>query len=75
MNFPRDQGGRVTKAEETPCPRCGELSLKIEWKLHAKPLGSFSVAGQQMKLVCQEWPYLVCKSCGVEAPAKAKETA
>ena len=46
-------------------------AIVIEWRdeLHAKPLGSFSLAGHQMKVSATEvsWPWAVCTSCGHES--------
>lgn len=53
-----------------PCPSCGEDALRIEFRLRCKPIGSFSLTGAQMKLSAQEWPWLVCDSCGIEAEGK-----
>lgn len=54
----------------TPCPACGSETLHIEHRLRSKPIGSFSVAGAQPKVVVEYWPWLVCGSCGIEAEAK-----
>jgi hypothetical protein len=53
--------------ETIPCDLCG----KTEWELVflpqwvAKPFGTFSLSGSQMKMTMVEtpWPYLVCE-CG-----------
>lgn len=58
------------KVEDTPCPRCGQKTLRIEWRLEVKPIGSFSLSGQQMKASALEWPWLVCGNCGVEGRGK-----
>lgn len=57
-----------------PCPECGG-QLRLEMKLKAKLV---SLAGAQMKLGAQEWPYLVCigyhrgtsGGCGFEEEGK-----
>ncbi len=63
--------------EDTPCPGCGEFGLFIELRdrFFARPLGSFSLAGMQVKAsaVKTQWPYLVCGECGISAPAKSSE--
>lgn len=56
--------------EETPCPNCGEKKLRVEYRLEAKPIGTFSVAGSQPKVAARQWPWVVCDGCGVEARAK-----
>ena len=50
-----------------PCPACGERTLQIEWRLVAKEVGSFSLAGATPKVVATEKPFLRCTACGVEA--------
>ncbi len=55
------------KVEETPCPACGALALRIESRLAIRQIGTFSLAGQQMKFSADQVPWLVCGSCGVEA--------
>ena len=47
------------------CPGCGEVgSLGVELRLVAKPIGSFSLAGAQMKVSAREVPHLVCTTVG-----------
>lgn len=58
------------KPEDVPCPVCEEFALVIEMRLESKPLGTFSVSGMQLKTSAYNWPYLVCKNCGVTARAK-----
>jgi uncharacterized paraquat-inducible protein A len=57
----------VKKVKDTACPRCGVKALRIEMRLTAKRIGSFSLAGAQMKVVATEVPWLVCGVCGIEA--------
>lgn len=50
------------------CKHCGpSYPLRIEYReeLEAKPIGSFSLAGQQIKFsaIKREWPYAVCYNC------------
>ena len=52
-------------AETWPCPSCGGL-LALVVKPLARPV---SVAGAQMKLAVDDWPFLVC-SCGFEEAGK-----
>ncbi|MCA1008980.1 hypothetical protein LCL87_24990 [Rhodococcus hoagii] len=52
------------------CPACGAAALEIEWRLEPKPIGSHSLAGVQMKVAATSWPWMVCRSCGVEAKGK-----
>jgi predicted RNA-binding Zn-ribbon protein involved in translation (DUF1610 family) len=55
------------KAVPAPCPNCQQPTLHIEEKLKARPLGSFSLAGAQMKFSARAGVFLVCRSCGAEA--------
>lgn len=50
------------------CKHCGpEFALRIEWRLVAKPLGTFSLAGQQMKFSAANTPFVICDNCGRES--------
>lgn len=57
---------------ETACPACGTTSLEIVERFEPKPIGTYSIAGAQTKLVGTMWPWLVCKNCGVEARGKVE---
>ena len=47
------------------CPGCGkDGSLGVELRLVAQPIGSFSLAGAQMKVSAREVPHLVCTTVG-----------
>lgn len=48
----------------TPCPSCGELTLRLEVRLRSRPPGTWSLAGQQSKTSAVEWPYAVCSIVG-----------
>lgn len=54
------------------CPECGAEKLRIKMRLRAAPVGSFSLAGAQVKFSASGWPYLVCGGCGIFTPAKQK---
>lgn len=43
-----------------PCPRCGHTRLRFTTKLESKPLGTWSISGNQLKTSAVEWPYVVC---------------
>lgn len=60
------------RAGEVACPACGHEGMKVKWKLVAKPVGTFSLAGRQMKFSACEAPVLYCPNgeCGVEATGK-----
>lgn len=51
---------------ETACPACGKKNLTVEWRMTAKPVGSFSLSGMQMKFAATNVPVAVCSSCGFE---------
>jgi len=55
------------KIVDTPCPACGQMALRIERRLRAMPIGTFSLSGEQMKVSAIEVPWLVCGSCGAAA--------
>jgi hypothetical protein len=49
-----------------PCPRCGAYgTISIEPVLHAKPQGTYSIAGVQNKLVAEQKYLLACSGCGL----------
>lgn len=55
------------KIEETACLTCNRVgTLYIEVKLVAKPIGSFSLAGAQMKVTAESKPFLLCSVCDFE---------
>jgi hypothetical protein len=51
------------------CPQCGHQGLRIEWRLKAKGLTDFSLAGVQMKVSATEVPFVVC-DCGLAKEGK-----
>lgn len=52
---------------KVPCPQCGEAGkLGIYRVLMAKPIGSFSLSGAQMKVSAQDAPVLACGHCGLK---------
>ena len=68
------------RAAQVQCVYCGTLgAVRFEWreKLIAKPLGTFSITGAQMKTVARavQWPWAVCRSdlggCGHESEGKS----
>lgn len=68
---------RVVPLPGVPCRECGAEKLRIEFRtrLTAKPIGSFSISGYQMKVAAlgQEWPWMVCDNCGEECEGKIDE--
>lgn len=62
---------QTEELEAATCTRCGtQDSLKVEYRLEAQPVGSFSLSGNQMKFSAIEWPWLVCTSCDAECKGK-----
>jgi hypothetical protein len=55
--------------DESCCPNCGAgpgtLSLGLGDGLQVKPIGSFSLAGAQMKFSARATPLLCCSACGL----------
>lgn len=53
-----------------PCARCGVHALELFLKLEARPLGTWSLAGAQLKTSATTWPYVRCDvgrgGCGAE---------
>lgn len=54
--------------QEVHCPSCDKQSLRIRESLTAKPLGTFSLSGGQMKLSAVSQPVLECLACGMYLP-------
>lgn len=52
-----------------PCIKCGAMALRIEFRLRAKPPGSYSLSGSQPKVSTYRWPYMVCDGCESECAA------
>jgi hypothetical protein len=57
-----------------PCPECRESGgMAVREVLVAKPLGTFSLSGTQMK-VSARWGWeFRCGKCGASAPAAPKD--
>lgn len=61
-----------------PCRDCRAPRLRLEWRAQqvftARPLGSYSVAGAQLKASvvasAVQWPWCVCDGCGAESKGK-----
>lgn len=57
-----------------PCRDCGAYALRLEFRteLHARPLGTWSLSGNQLKTSAVEvqWPWMVCHSCKSECKGK-----
>ena len=59
-------------ARTTPCPMCGERSLTLSYQLYAKPIGSFSLSGHQMKVSAVQYPIVTCTSDGCDFRARGE---
>lgn len=46
------------------CLYCGSGDTWIEYRLEARPVGTFSLAGMQMKFSTRRLPFAVCDHCG-----------
>lgn len=57
---------------DVPCRNCGAYGLRIETRLEALPIGTYSLAGQQMKIAAREWPWMVCDNCKRESRGKVE---
>lgn len=57
---------------QSPCPDCLRYTLRLELRLEARPLGTWSLSGAQPKTSAIEWPYAVCVAddCNFETRAK-----
>lgn len=64
---PADQPANLPDVHDTPCPICDHKTLQIVMRIEAKPPGTFSLSGVQMKVSAAPWPYLMCTNCGAEA--------
>ncbi len=56
--------------ENTPCPSCGHIGLTLKTTLLPKPLGTYSLAGAQMKLSAIETLIWSCPACPATGPAE-----
>ena len=61
------------KLEGAECKYCGSDDIVIEWKLKAKKIGTYSIAGAQPKAVMQSWPYATCQGCGHKSEGQLSE--
>jgi hypothetical protein len=55
----------MATVQKSPCPSCGAAdTLALISTLAARPLGSYSLAGVQTKVVAAWRPVLTCSACG-----------
>jgi hypothetical protein len=53
--------------EESSCPACGAAdTLQLDQALETQPIGSFSLAGAQMKFSARSRPRLTCSVCTLD---------
>jgi hypothetical protein len=52
------------------CPSCGAAALTLSWGLVSMPLGTFSLAGAQMKTSAVEAAEVGCGACGAHVPGR-----
>lgn len=60
---------------EVPCTKCqlpGGLRIEMRTEVEAKPLGSYSLAGEQVKVSAHvsDRPWMVCDLCNAECKGK-----
>lgn len=61
-------------ATASACPSCGVRgSVELTIILQAKPVGTFSLAGQQMKFSAARTARYDCTECGATGPAQPKD--
>lgn len=61
------EAGRTQEYPDVECKYCGHKGIRVEWRLEAKPVGTWSLAGVQKKCLAGEWPYAICNGCGHES--------
>lgn len=59
--------------EQTSCPQCDMVGLRLDVHLSARKLGTFALAGQQMKVSATGRVVWVCDNCGAVGPAEVSE--
>jgi hypothetical protein len=60
---------------DVPCPTCKRVgTLVLGSKLVAQPIGTYSIAGAQTKLVMEEIPSLTCTSENCDFTELAKRS-
>jgi len=70
-----DEEALVKKLNEalagSRCKYCGVTDqIRIEFRLVAKPLGTWSLSGAQLKTSAYRWPWAICDNCGHESKGK-----
>ena len=58
---------------DVACPQCQAKMFTLQNRLVARPLGTWSLSGAQMKVSAYEWPHLVCGNCGAAYAAKGRD--
>jgi predicted RNA-binding Zn-ribbon protein involved in translation (DUF1610 family) len=66
---PYETGEWLETGSRTSCPECGSPRIRVRQVLEARPLGTFSLSGTQMKFpAAMAWVY-GCPACGATGPA------
>ena len=52
------------------CVYCGGGPIYLHYVFEAKKLGTYSVAGSQLKVTGSFWPYATCEGCGHRSRGK-----
>ncbi len=57
------------------CPNCQATgTIVIDFELRARPIGSFSLAGAQMKVSAEQVAIAECTACGARTPGRLENT-
>lgn len=56
------------KAVDVVCPDCGQPTVFMTMRMVAKPIGDFSLAGEQVKFSMSELPVLFCSATMAKLP-------
>jgi hypothetical protein len=55
------------------CPQCAQQRLEMVWTLVAHPIGTFSLAGAQMKFSASVVAVVRCHNCGFRAQGRLED--
>lgn len=58
-------------AKTQVCPGCRHYGLDVSMRATYKAKGTYSLAGNQEKVVVAITPWLTCSECGLEAKGEA----
>jgi hypothetical protein len=60
------------KPVDAPCPVCASTTLHIVQKLVATPMGTYSLAGAQVKVLARPGIVLECRTCGASTVGRVE---